>query len=102
MLANKDPMRMTMGQLGFTENEMYRTKYLVDKVSGKFNIDKRYLAMMPEGEQQYLMGKTGMSVGVAGGTKHKKLRAIEQQAGANELQQSLENIPDNVVEDDKN
>jgi hypothetical protein len=29
---------------------MNRTKFLVDKVSGKFNIDKRYLAMMPEEE----------------------------------------------------
>jgi hypothetical protein len=27
---------------GFKDKEMYRTKYIVDKVSGKFDIDIRY------------------------------------------------------------
>ena len=53
---------MTMNNFGSVNpDELYRTKYLVDKLSGKFQIDEKYLAIMPEDERNYLMRKTGMS-----------------------------------------
>lgn len=42
-------------------DEMFRTKYLVDKLSGKFQIDQKYLAIMQEDDRNYLMRKTGMT-----------------------------------------
>jgi len=35
----------------FNDSEMRKTKYLVDKISGKYNIDKRYLNNNP-GEER--------------------------------------------------